>query len=106
MLGGEAEDHCRVWGKDHTPGKGGAELQEQGAELGRRGGGKLPEGRLEEHRAESILLSSSGRKEGKKEGRKEGREEGREGGREEGREEGKGKFHKEKERWMVVVPLT
>ncbi|KAJ1059608.1 hypothetical protein K5549_021295, partial [Capra hircus] len=51
--------------------------QRQGAELGSRRAGRLPEARLEGCRAESIPPTSSGRNEGKKEGRKE--REGREG---------------------------
>lgn len=76
MLGWEAEDHCRVWGKDHTPGKGGAELRGR-AELGRPKGWRLPEARLGGYRARSIhLLLLEGMK-GKKEGRKEREEQGR-----------------------------
>ena len=39
VVGWEAEDHCRLWGKDHTPGKGGAGLRGRGQSWGAEGQG-------------------------------------------------------------------
>ena len=69
--GWEAEGHCRVWGKDHTPGKGVSWGGGRGA--GEQRAGRLPEARLEGYGAESIPPTSSGRNEGKKEEGKKGR---------------------------------
>lgn len=72
---GRLEDHCRVWGKDHTPGKGGAELR-AGGRAGEQKGWETTRGSwrgMSRIHPTYFFWRNEGKKEGKegKEGRKE-----------------------------------
>lgn len=95
MLGWEAEDHCRVWGKDHTPGKGGAELR-AGSRREQEGLGDYQRQGWRYRQNPSHLLLLEGmkgrRKEGKGRAGKEGKKEER-------------KYKTKKQKNNVCLPL-